>query len=203
MKESNFNSNKWFNLGLSLRLPHSKLTEFENATYANDASRCLRECLTLWLQSTGKPLPQLLANALEDIEEANAAKAISNICMCVFLSVSLLHCIFIVIDPASQILLKHFQHQNDLTLDDDIVTLLSTEGLMSKAVQQEMKRRGNLLVGEALRAICVTVAEEHSKLKVLADILLKSVETTTCGKELIEDYRKCLLSKNQIIVVFF
>ena len=74
---------------------------------------------------------------------------------------------------------------------------------MSKAVQQEMKRRGNLLVGEALRAICVTVAEEHSKLKVLADILLKSVETTTCGKGLIEDYRKCLLSENQIIVVFF
>ena len=61
---------------------------------------------------------------------------------------------------------------------------------MSKEVQQKMTRRGNLLVGEALRAVCVTVANDHGKLKVLADVLLKSVETTTLGKELMEDYCK-------------
>ena len=94
-----------------------------------------------------------------------------------------------VINPASQILLKHI-HQNNLTLNDDIVTLFGTEGLMSKEVQQKMMRRGNLLVGEALRAVCVTVAEDKHKLKLLADVLLKSVETTTLGKELMEDYCK-------------
>ena len=192
MKESNFNSNKWFDLGSSLRLSHSKLTEFENATYANDASRCLRECLTLWLQSTGKPLPQLLANALEDMEEAKSAEAISNIRMFIFL-ICVSHyypaSFFLVINPASQILLKHI-HQNNLTLNDDIVMLLGTEGLMSKEVQQKMTRRGNLLVGEALRAVCVTVAEDKRNLKLLADVLLKSVETTTLGKELMEDYCK-------------
>ena len=61
---------------------------------------------------------------------------------------------------------------------------------MSKEVKHKMTRRGNLLVGEALRAVCVTVAEDKHKLKLLADVLLKSVETTTLGKELMEDYCK-------------
>ena len=86
-------------------------------------------------------------------------------------------------------MLKHI-HQNNLTLNDDIVMLFGTEGLMSKEVQQKMMRRGNLLVGEALRTVCVTVAEDKHKLKLLADVLLKSVETTTLGKELMEDYCK-------------
>ena len=77
---------------------------------------------------------------------------------------------------------------------------------MSKEVQQKMTRRGNLLVGEALRAVCVTVANDHGKLKVLADVLLKSVETTTLGKELMEDYCKyrpfTFIKSNIVIVVF-
>ena len=74
---------------------------------------------------------------------------------------------------------------------------------MSKEVKHKMTRRGNLLVGEALRAVCVTVANDHCKLKVLADVLLKSVETTTLGKELMEDYCKYrpFTFINQIIVI--
>ena len=67
---------------------------------------------------------------------------------------------------------------------------------MSKEVKHKMTRRGNLLVGEALRAVCVTVANDHCKLKVLADVLLKSVETTTLGKELMEDYCKYIKPTN-------
>ena len=81
LKRSNFSSQKWFPLGLSLSLPKPKLDAIK-AEPSNDPSQCLQECLSLWLSKTdevvekGEPTWNLLASALRNIGEVAAAETI-------------------------------------------------------------------------------------------------------------------------------
>ena len=79
MKDANFSNTKWFDLGLKLKLLQPDLEAISSAS--NDASDCLRECLTLWLRS-GKATPHLLVRSLESVDEAPAAQYARRICKC-------------------------------------------------------------------------------------------------------------------------
>ena len=95
-----------------------------------------------------------------------------------------------MVDPASQLLLHHSIKLSWLSLPKKLIALLRTEGVISKEVELIITKSGSLLVGEALRAVCVTVANDHNKLKVLGDVLLKFKPTAILGENLFEDFSK-------------
>lgn len=99
-------------------------------------------------------------------------------------------CSFLVVDPASQLLLHHSIKFTWHSLPKKLIALLRTERVISKEVQSGITKSGSLLVDKALRAVCVTVADDHNKLRVLAEVLLKFKQTAILGKDLIEDFSK-------------
>lgn len=95
-----------------------------------------------------------------------------------------------MVDPASQLLLHHSIKFTWHSLPKKLIALLRTEKVISKEVQSGITKSGSLLVDKALRAVCVTVADDHNKLRVLAEVLLKFKRTAILGKDLIEDFSK-------------
>ena len=95
-----------------------------------------------------------------------------------------------MVDPASQLLLHHSIKFTWHSLPKKLIALLRTERVISKEVQSGITKSGSLLVDKALRAVCVTVADDHNKLRVLAEVLLKFKRTAILGKDLIEDFSK-------------
>ena len=84
LKGAYFPSDKWSSLGLNLGLQHSTLTTIE-ANHKGDVERCLRECLTEWLNQadnvneSGGPTLDSLAGALMKIRQNAAAGKIKEI----------------------------------------------------------------------------------------------------------------------------
>ena len=76
LKDKSVSNTKWFDLGLKLKLLQPDLEAISKAS--NDASDCLRECLTLWLRS-GDATPQLLVRSLESLKDP-AAQYADKIC---------------------------------------------------------------------------------------------------------------------------
>lgn len=81
LKFFNFPNSKWFKLGLKLHLLHPALLDIE-ANHRGDAQRCLVECLSQWL-ATVHCTVQVIATALNEIEENRIAKEITKICNCI------------------------------------------------------------------------------------------------------------------------
>ena len=79
LKESHFIDADWFDLGEELKLPYPQLKTIED-TYVNNPSRCLRECLSLWLTSANNRTWESLASALERMNQKPAATLIRNTC---------------------------------------------------------------------------------------------------------------------------
>ena len=81
LKKSNFPEDQWDFLGLELGIIEPKLTRI-NADYPRDAKRCLKGCLSLWLQCNydtskyGKPTMESLAAALREIDLNGVASEI-------------------------------------------------------------------------------------------------------------------------------
>lgn len=95
--------------------------------------------------------------------------------------------------PASQIMLSHSKEFSRVILNDDLVTLLLTETVITRYMQETIKRRRYSLDGPPFRAICRTVANEQEKLKLLAYTLKRHVKTFPLGTKLLEDYCKSLI----------
>ena len=78
LKTNHFLDSKWLDLGLHLGLLMDTLKTIE-AQYEKDVSRCLLECLSLWLQRVDKvderggPNWDTLANALSKVGERFSA----------------------------------------------------------------------------------------------------------------------------------
>ena len=78
LKLNYFLDSKWLDLGLQLGLLMNTLKTIE-AQYGKDVSRCLLECLSLWLQRVDKvderggPNWDTLANALSKVGERFSA----------------------------------------------------------------------------------------------------------------------------------
>lgn len=79
LRRSNFIDVKWFDLGLELELPCTQLKSIEDGC-RSDSSRCLRECLSLWLTSAHARTWAMLASALERINQVAVAEIIRRTC---------------------------------------------------------------------------------------------------------------------------
>lgn len=78
----------------------------------------------------------------------------------------------------------------DVVFDDSIVSLMYNERLIDERIQEEIAEKGNILFDGAIRVICLKLSEDPSKLKVLADILLKSETTKSVGGRLLSNFSK-------------
>ena len=95
-----------------------------------------------------------------------------------------------MIDQASQILLHYFDRPTQVRLTEKMVQLLTKEGMISVEVANEIQSYDGQLARGALRAVCITVAEDHNKLIILANVLLKFSETKSLAQELLDDCSK-------------
>ena len=77
LKDGNFQTIKWFDLGLHLRLSYNDLTTVK--TDHPDSNRCLQECLASWLKSDTAATWDTLANAVSATGDKAAAAYISKI----------------------------------------------------------------------------------------------------------------------------
>ena len=77
LKDGNFQTRKWFDLGLRLHLLYDDLTIIKS-DYP-DSNECLRECLALWLKSDTAATWDTLANAVSATGDKAAAAHISKI----------------------------------------------------------------------------------------------------------------------------
>ena len=77
-----------------------------------------------------------------------------------------------------------------LTLPVEIVQMLYTERVISKKTLDEVNRLGGVLGDGPLRALCTTLYEDPSKLKVFASVLLKSEETVPVARDILKEYGK-------------
>ena len=92
--------------------------------------------------------------------------------------------------PACQMLQKHSDRISPLILPVEIVQMLYTEKVISKETLDEVNRLGGVLGDGPLRALCTTVYEDPSKLKLFASVLLKSEQTIPIAKDILKEYGK-------------
>ena len=79
LKRSHFTNANWFDLGLKLKQPYPQLKNIEDS-YGKNSSRCLTECLSLWLMSASTRTWETLAIALEDMDQNATAQHIRKTC---------------------------------------------------------------------------------------------------------------------------
>ena len=82
LNNGHFPSSKWYDLGLSLGLLNPKLKTIEE-DYPRDSDRCLRECLSLWLQTDDKATWTKLVDALYEMEENSVATYVNSSKNCI------------------------------------------------------------------------------------------------------------------------
>ena len=92
--------------------------------------------------------------------------------------------------PSCQMLQKHSDRILPLTLPVEIVQMLYTERVISKETLDEVNRLGGVLGDGPLRALCTTVYEDPSKLKLFASVLLKSEQTVLIGQDILKEFGK-------------
>ena len=92
--------------------------------------------------------------------------------------------------PSCQMLQKHSDRILPLTLPVEIVQMLYTERVISKETLDEVNRLGGVLGDGPLRALCTTVSEDPSKLKLFASVLLKSEQTVLIGQDILKEFGK-------------
>ncbi|XP_019860253.1 PREDICTED: probable ATP-dependent RNA helicase DHX58 isoform X2 [Amphimedon queenslandica] len=183
LSDYHFDDTKWFDLGLELKLPSNELKVIRTSSSVYNDSDKLRECLSKWLESSSGPVnPRKLVNALRNMKQTYVAEGVCKI----------------LVDPASQLLLSFSDELSDLELTDELLTLLYTEELITRKTRDKIKESGYLLVDESLRAVCATVAKDHNKLKVLADILSQCEQTTSLAHNLMSDYEEKLTQKMDV-----
>ena len=98
--------------------------------------------------------------------------------------------LYLLIDELSnlayQILQRHFDRISPLTLPVGIIQMLYEERVISKETLDEVNRLGGVLGEGPLRALCTTVYEDPNKLKVFANVLLKSEEIVQIAKDILK-----------------
>ena len=82
-----------------------------------------------------------------------------------------------VADPASQLLQRYSGRISQIVFSKASLEQLHTEGLISEEIRAKMESCGGLLVVDSLVTVLSAVADDHSKLRLLADVVLKSDES--------------------------
>ena len=87
---------------------------------------------------------------------------------------------------ACQMLQRLTDRLSPLILPAEIVQMLYTEGVISKETLDEVNSLGGVLGDDSLRTLCTTVYEDPNKLRIVADILLKSEQTVSIGQDILK-----------------
>ena len=190
LKESHFIDANWFDLGEELNLPYPQLKNIEDS-YVNNPSRCLRECLSLWLTSANNRTWESLASALERMNQKPAATLFRNTCKVNIHTVHYTFISFILLDddPASQIFQDYSDRISQVSLTDSCIQSLYTEGLITEDTQRKIERCGGSL-SDTLRELMIAVSDDHSKLRSLGNILMELEETKPLAQDIIKDCGK-------------
>ena len=85
---------------------------------------------------------------------------------------------------------KYSDRFSPLTLPVGIVNMLYDERVISKETLDKVSRLGGVIGEGPLRALCTTVYEDPNKLKVFANVLLKSEQTVPVDKDILKEYGK-------------
>ena len=95
-----------------------------------------------------------------------------------------------MVDQAGWILLNYFDRPTQVRLTEKMVSQLKEEGVISLEVANEVKSYEGRLARGALRAVCITVAEDHNKLIILANVLLEFSETSSLAQDILDECSK-------------
>ena len=106
-----------------------------------------------------------------------------------------------VSSSACQILQQHTDRLSPLILPVAIVQMLYTEGVISKETLDEVNSLGGKVGDDPLRALCATVYEDPNKLRIVADILLKSEQTVSIGQDILKEYSKQIMVYFLVVVL--
>ena len=93
-------------------------------------------------------------------------------------------------DPCSQILQRYSDRLSQIVVPAELLTVLHTEGVITKETFDEVESLGGYLVNGAFRALRSTVYKDHNMLKVFASILSRSEDTVSLANDIIKDYGK-------------
>ena len=106
---------------------------------------------------------------------------------------------------ACQMLQRLTDRLSPLILSTEIVQMLYTEGVISKETLDEMNSLEGVLGDGPLRKLCATVYEDPNKLRILANILLKSEQTVSIGQDVLKEYSKQIMVFLLVVVfnIFF
>ena len=69
-----------------------------------------------------------------------------------------------MVDQASWILLHYFDRPTQVRLTEAMIQQLTEQGVISVVVANKIKSYDGRLAYGALRAVCITVAEDHNKI---------------------------------------
>ena len=183
LRLSLFPKARWFPLGLALGLYKTTLDSIESQ-HGKDISRCLMECLSSWLNKVDKVAEKggttwdTLAIALKKIEETVSSDNISeyiNIISEISYNV-----------VAGQILQRHSEKLLQASFE---IHVLCAEKMITKVTYRRLEILSAAeRQSEVLKAIHVEVLKSHVTLKGLVKVLIRSEETISLAKLIIDEY---------------
>jgi hypothetical protein len=163
LKLSGFPDAKWSELGFNLKLTTFELRNIEEE-YLNQSgiSRCLLECLALWLQRTDTPTWLMLANALTSMNMIVAANKVNDLINLQKYSTKL-----------SQVAIQAQQ--------------LYTEGIIDIQMLTEVENTGGYFKDSLFDVVCSAMFKDKNVLRKFANVLSKSNSTASLANDIIRD----------------
>ena len=95
-----------------------------------------------------------------------------------------------MLNPACQLLQKHFGKLSTVCLPPKVSQMLYMEGVISKETFDQVERSRGILTDGPLRALSGTVSEDPKQLRKFATVLQKSEDTVCEAKDILEEYGK-------------
>ena len=195
-----FPEERWYDLGLRLRVDKTKLDTIE-ACYRH-SSRCLTECLSVWLQGTdyvvnrGGATVDLLSDALRSMNEiAVADKLDQEKSEPVYISVSTA-CILFISIGCSTLAISIFDDHHPLlseSLSDplDVAVMLNKEDVITYLALTSIKSVGPSVPKQREVLLAAVRAAIHSNfifLQTFASVLCKFTDNVQLGEAILTDY---------------
>ena len=101
-------------------------------------------------------------------------------------------CVILVVNSACQLFHSYKEHLSKIELSEELVQLLREQEVISEATLTEVETvyNGYLVSDSVVIDICTTIAEDHNKLRIMIDLLLKFDESQSLGQEMFDKYSK-------------
>ena len=95
-----------------------------------------------------------------------------------------------MLNPACELLRKHFGKLSTVCLPEKVSQMLFMEGVISKETFDEVERSRGILTDGPLKALSGTVSEDPKQLRKFATVLQKSENTVYEAKDILKECGK-------------